>query len=76
NTNGIADLTFSYGPPGAGWLPLVGDWNGDGIATIGLYNPATSIFYLRNSNTNGIADLTFSYGPPGAGWAPLAGDWR
>ena len=44
--------------------------------TIGLYNPATSLFYLRNSNTTGIADLTFGYGPPGAGWKPLAGDWN
>ncbi|MDG4596620.1 MAG: CARDB domain-containing protein, partial [Candidatus Contendobacter sp.] len=44
--------------------------------TIGLYNPATSAFYLRNSNTTGIADLTFGYGPPGAGWLPLAGDWN
>ncbi|HQD57564.1 MAG TPA: hypothetical protein PLX26_13925, partial [Candidatus Competibacteraceae bacterium] len=76
NTNGIADLTFSYGPPGAGWLPLVGDWGHNGIATIGLYNSDTSIFYLRNSNTNGVADLTFSYGPPGAGWLPLVGDWN
>ncbi|MDS4030106.1 MAG: CARDB domain-containing protein [Candidatus Contendobacter sp.] len=44
--------------------------------TIGLYNPTTSVFYLRNSNTPGIADNFFSYGPPGAGWIPIAGDWN
>src|SRR5688572_2043548 len=47
NSTGVADLTFQFGPPGAGWTELSGDWDGDGIETIGLYNPATGIFYLR-----------------------------
>lgn len=76
NTPGVADLTLRYGPAGAGWLPLAGDWNGDGTDTIGLYNPSTSTFYLRNSNTPGVADVSFGYGPAGAGWLPLAGDWN
>jgi len=61
--------------PNAGWLPVAGDWDGDGTATIGLYDPKTSIFYLRNSNTTGVADITFGYGAPNAGWLPVAGDW-
>jgi M6 family metalloprotease-like protein len=76
NTAGVADLTFPYGPPGAGWIPLLGDWDGDGVDTVGLYNPATSTFYLRNSNTAGVADITFQYGPAGAGWIPVVGDWN
>jgi hypothetical protein len=75
NGAGTANLTFAYGPGGAGWLPLVGDWNGDGKDTIGLYNPATGGFFLRNANSAGTADLTFAYGPPNSGWKPLAGDW-
>jgi hypothetical protein len=75
NAAGFADVTFGYGPPGAGWIPLTGDWNGDGIDTVGLYNPASGTFFLRNANTPGAADLTFAYGPAGAGWTPLAGDW-
>ena len=75
NTSGVADLTFAYGPAGAGWIPLVGHWTGPGTTTVGLYNPATGTFFLRTSNTGGIADLTFTYGPAGAGWIPLVGDW-
>ncbi len=76
NSAGVASTTFTYGPAGAGWVPLVGDWNGDGIKTVGLYNPAAGVWYLRNSNTSGIADLTFAYGPAGAGWVPVVGDWN
>jgi exo-beta-1,3-glucanase (GH17 family) len=38
-------------------------------------SPATSTFFLKNTNAAGPADLTFGYGPAGAGWRPLAGDW-
>jgi hypothetical protein len=73
---GAANITFFYGPAGAGWLPIAGDWNGDGTTTIGLYDPATSSFYLRNSNSAGSADAAFPFGAPGAGWLPIAGDWN
>ncbi len=76
NDAGAADLTFAYGPAGGHWLPIVGDWNGDGTDTIGLYNPVTSVFYLRNSNTAGYADIMFIYGPAGGGWKPMVGDWN
>ena len=75
NSSGSADTTFAYGPANAGWKPLVGDWNGDGTATVGLYNPTTSTFYLKNSNSSGFADTTFAYGPANAGWMPLVGNW-
>ena len=54
--------------PGAGWLPIAGDWNSDGKGTIGLYDPTKAVFYLRNTNDAGFADLHFAYGQPGAGW--------
>lgn len=43
--------------------------------TVGLYNPATSWFFLRNSHGAGPADLTFAYGPAGFGWTPRRGEW-
>jgi uncharacterized repeat protein (TIGR01451 family) len=76
NSGGVADISFTYGPTGTGFIPLVGDWNGDGVETIGLYDPAHAAFFLRNSNTSGIADISFTYGPAGLGFIPLVGDWN
>ena len=35
NSGGIADITLAFGPAGLGWIPIAGDWNGDGVTTIG-----------------------------------------
>ena len=75
NTSGVADLTFQFGPAGNNLVPLAGDWNGDGVDSIGLYNPTTATVYLRNENTSGVADITFQYGPAGNNCIPFAGDW-
>jgi hypothetical protein len=62
---------FPYG--GAGWLPVVGDWNGDGTTTIGVVDPSTMTWYLRNSNNAGAPNITpFRYGAPD--WIPVVGD--
>ena len=47
NTNapGAADVVFGFGPGGAGWKPIVGDWNGDGVPS-GSW--VTGTFFLRN----------------------------
>jgi hypothetical protein len=74
NSPGVADLAFSYGPA-AGWVPLSGDWDGDGDDTPGLFAPASSTFFLKNSPGPGAADLAFRFGPANSGWAPIAGDW-
>lgn len=47
-----------------------------GTESIGLYDPTTSIFYLRNTNTAGNADMTFGYGVAGGGWKAFSGDWN
>jgi uncharacterized delta-60 repeat protein len=63
---------FRYGAPG--WTPLLGDWTGQGVATIGVFDPATATWYLKNSNSPGAPDVTpFAYG--GQGWIPVVGDW-
>ena len=69
NTTGFADVAINYGLPGD--YPVVGDWDGDGTATIGIYRNGN--FYLRNSNTVGFADIVFPFGMPGD--QPIAGDW-
>jgi subtilase family serine protease len=64
--------SFSYGVPG--WLPVVGDWSGQGSFTVGVVDPATATWYLRNSNTAGAPDAgVFQFGLPG--WIPVVGDW-
>jgi photosystem II stability/assembly factor-like uncharacterized protein len=70
NITGFADVQINYGL--AGDYPVVGDWDGDGDATIGIYRNGS--FYLRNSNTIGFADLVFAFGTPGD--QPIAGDWN
>jgi hypothetical protein len=69
NTTGFADITLTYGLPGD--KPVVGDWDGDGVDTIGVYR--NGVFYLRNSNTIGYADITFGLGVDGD--EPIAGYW-
>jgi hypothetical protein len=52
---------------------VVGDWNNDGVDTIGLYRASTSNFILSNSNTAPSVAFDFVYGAPGD--LPLAGRW-
>jgi hypothetical protein len=70
NTSGIADAALNYGL--AGDYPVVGDWDGNGTVTIGIYRDGQ--FYLRNSNTLGFAEIVFPFGQPGD--QPIAGDWN
>jgi hypothetical protein len=70
NTTGFADIQINYGVGGD--YPVVGDWDGNGTTTIGIYRNGS--FYLRNSNTIGFADIVFPFGAPGD--QPVAGDWN
>lgn len=63
--------SFYYGNPGD--VPFMGDWNGDGVDTPGLYRQSDGYVYLRNSNTQGIADVSFFFGNPGD--IPVPGDF-
>jgi VCBS repeat-containing protein len=69
---GKLKTSFFYGNPGD--YPFMGDWNGDGIETPGLYRQSDGFVYLRNSNTQGIADIRFFFGNPGD--VPIAGDFN
>jgi len=73
NSSGSADITFHYGPNNA--TPVVGDWDGNGITTIGVVKSYDNQLYwqLRNSNNSGSADLEFYYGASTD--TPIVGDW-
>lgn len=64
--------SFNYGA--SGFYPVVGDWDGDGAKSIGVYDSLSGTWYLRNSVSAGAPDVTpFTYGGPG--WLPVVGDW-
>ena len=65
----------AVGAANEGLIAVAGDWNADGIDTIGLYNRSAGAFFLRNSNSAGPGDHAFFYGPPGTDHLlPLAAD--
>jgi len=71
----VTFITINFGQSGD--LPVVGDWNGDGIDTVGVFRPSTGTFFLTNGRTNNStppADIVFNFGT--AGDLPIAGDWN
>ncbi len=68
---GSADLNYYFGNPGD--TPFVGDFDGDGIDTVGLHRASTGLVYFRNSHTQGNADVSFFFGDPGDRF--VAADW-
>ncbi len=69
---GAADYSYYFGNPGD--KPFVGDFNGDGIDTVGLHRESTGLVYFRNSNTQGNAEFEFYFGNPAD--RLIAGDWN
>jgi hypothetical protein len=77
NTGGVADIQFDY-QNGSNQIPVVGDWNGNGIETIGVVFLNGGVngqhhWVLRNSNSAGSPDIVFDYGNGNS--VPVVGDW-
>jgi hypothetical protein len=57
-----------------GSLPVTGDWNGDGVTDLGVYDRTTSTFTLRLSDPAGLDWLaSVKFGK--AYSLPVTGDW-
>lgn len=69
-TTGIGEMLFGYGR--ATDVPIMGDWDGDGIKTPGVVRG--NDWHLKNTNTSGFADIVFAYGK--ATDIPIVGDWN
>jgi glucose/arabinose dehydrogenase len=74
NSVGAGVRVFNYGSP-RGWLPLAGDWDGDGKTTLGFYDPRTGTFRIKNTFFSGNSDVIFRVNAPSPRALPLAGDW-
>ena len=62
----------AFGAPNQGLVPFTGNFNGSGVG-IGLYDPATASFFLRNTVEEGLADVIVGFGSAGA--RPICGNW-
>jgi hypothetical protein len=78
-------VTFvTRGRPALHFQPIVGDWNGDGIDTVGFYNKKANAWHLYD-NYNDVTEhfeaataanrQVFKTPKFGTQWQPLAGDW-
>jgi Tol biopolymer transport system component len=68
--NSVTTITHTFGQQGD--LPLVGDWDGDGTDSIGVFHPDTAAFFLlTNDFSEAQAGATFGT----IGDLPIAGDW-
>ncbi len=74
NDGGLGAATTSYVFGNPGDKPFVGDFDGDGVETVGLHRESTGLVYFRNSHTQGNADEQFIFGDPGD--RIVAGDWN
>jgi hypothetical protein len=73
--DGPEDRALRFGAPGNSWIPLAGDWNGDGRTGIGFWDPDAGLFRLKNELQPGPADILFAIKAPSSRAIPLAGDW-
>lgn len=72
HAGGFASLSVPFGA--ATDLPIIGEWNNDGIEAVGVFSPATNRFQMKNANsptTPVLYDFVFGQ----AGDLPIAGDW-
>jgi len=83
NGNGIYDGTgpggdkfYAYGGSGPGFIPVVGDWNGDGRTKIGFYQNGFWVLDVNGDGTYNTGDSFIAFGGNGAGETPVLGDWN
>ena len=68
---GVVYRTFHFGTTGD--IPLIGDWNKDGITDVTVFRPSNGNWYLDYNGT-GVKDKEFHFGTTGD--IPLVGDWN
>ena len=68
--------TVRFGSVDTSWVPVMGDWDGDGLDTIGMYRPDQKTWYLKDANNDGWGNVaTVRFGSTDTSWAPVSGRW-
>jgi hypothetical protein len=67
----VIDHVFQYGTKGD--IAVTGDWNGDGIYTIGIYRKGTWFLDMDGDGRWSDGDMMFQFGQEGD--IPVVGDW-
>jgi len=75
NRQGGAVTVVHFGPKRNRWIPLAGDWDGNGKTTPGFYDPANSTFRLKNSLQGNATDILLKVSSPSNNVLPVVGDW-
>ena len=77
NNDGWEDFQMiQFGSVDSNLIPVVGDWDGDGLDTIGLYKPGQRTWYLKEQNSDGWIDLLIvKFGAIDNTWKPMVGNW-
>jgi thermitase len=59
------------------WIPITGDWDGNGTDTVGLYDPYAYTWYLNNNPDGSLSSLIIFTTPAVPyWWIPITGDWN
>lgn len=75
NRQGGAVTVVHFGPKRNRWIPLAGDWDGNGKSAPGFYDPASSTFRLKNSLQGAATDILLAVNAPSKDVLPVVGDW-
>jgi len=73
NDGGLGEADSDYYFGNLGDTPFTGDFDRDGIDTVGLHRTSTGLVYFRNTLTTGSADISYVFGNPDD--QIVAGDW-
>ena len=78
NTNELKCAIWPVAEASPGWLPVYGDWDGDGFHMPSLFDPTTgTLHHLQQNVDDGELKIVLSVRIPETRWTwPTAGDWN